>query len=955
VTPGALIGRAEERAQLEAPLARAEAGTGSLLLVSGEAGVGKTRLCEEVLERAAAARFVRGAAAPGGAPFGPVVAALRAFLRVEPDGLAWCGPLRPHLALLLPELGDARPTDDRATLFEAIRCALVAVSARRPAAVLLDDLQWSDEATLDLLGALARGLADLPLLVVAGYRSDELPRTHPLRRLRHDLRRERALHELSLEPLDGADTARLAEQVLGRPPSPGLAATLHARTAGVPFFVEELTEALRAGERLADGPDGAELALDGDVALPQTIRDAVLVQAASLSETARVVAETAAAAGPSFDVDLVAALDGEDGLAELLTAGLIREGEAGRAGFRHPLAREAIYDDLSWLRRRTIHRRVAEALRARGADPAEVATHWLAARDASRALEALLAAIAAAADVHAYRDAARLGRQALDVWPEGERGLERLAVVERYAVHAELAGDLGEAARAQREVVAVRRAAGADRALADAERRIAGIYALQGDREHALAARRVAADAYAGNGLPGEAAAERLVVAGYLQSAGLHAEAAATAQLAASEAVRADRADLRARAMGLHGVARAKAGAYDEGVEIIRAGLSLALEHELTAEAAEVYQRLGTAHEVAGDYAGARAALGVAVGLCETEQAGAVEHVCLSCMAYVLRELGDWDEVATLCEGLIVPEAGPDDTLVADGMLGAVQLWRGRPEAARPLLERALRTATRLDVVSMQCDSAAALAWLTHEEGDTVAASELCHTVLERWSRSEDLHYAVWGLRWAADHFARTGALPEARACAEALSAIAAAAGFRDALAALADALATIALAEGDRDAALQQLARALALHDELEIPFERAQVLLRAGVALVEAGARDEGLERLADAHRIAQRLGAEPLAARVAAAVTATGASLEDMLGSRAAARHARAGLSRRELEVMRLVAEGLTNRQIAERLVLSTRTVDMHVRSILTKLRCRTRTEAAGRAAQLGLLAR
>ena len=953
MTPGAFIGRGIERAQLEARVAGAARGAGSLLLLCGEAGVGKTRLCEVVLAEAGP-RFVRGAATPGCAPFGPVVAALRAFLRAQPDGLTMCGPLRPHLALLLPELGDARPTDDRATLFEAIRCGLEALVARGPATILLDDLQWSDEATLEFLAALAPALQDMPLLVVACHRSDDLSRTHPLRRLRHDLRRDRALDELALAPLGADETALLVEQVLGRPPSPRLAATLHARSGGVPFFVEELTEALRAGDRLTDGPDGAELALDGDVALPQTIRDAVLVQAAPLSDTARAVAETAAAVGTSFDLEVVAAVAGEDGLDELLAAGLIREADAGRALFRHPLAREAIYDDVPWLRRRAIHRRLAEALRARDADPAQVATHWLAARDPSRALEALLEAIAAGAAVHAYRDAARLGRQALDVWPEGERGAERLMVVEQYAGHAELAGDLGEAARAQREVVAARRAAGADRALADAEGRIAGIYALQGDRERALAARRVAAEAYAANGLPGEAAAERLVMAGYLQSAGLHTEAAATAELAAAEAVRADRADLRARALGLHGVARVKGGAYEEGVEIIRGGLSLALEHELTAEAAEVYQRLGTAHEISGDYGGARDALGTAIGLCESGQAGALQHVCLSCMAYVLRELGDWDEVAALCEELIVPDADPGDTLVADGVLGTVHLWRGRPDEARPLLERCHRTATRLDVVSMQCDSAAALAWLAEEAGDEAEASAIARTVLDRWARSEDHHYAVWGLRWAAGHFVRAGAAADARACAEALATIAASAGHPDALAALADTLAVIALAEGDTDAARQQFARALALHDELDIPFERAQILLHAGTALAAAGEREDGLERLAEAHRIAQRLGAAPLAAEVAAAVTAIGGSLEELLGVRAAARHASAGLSRRELEVMRLVAEGLTNRQIAERLVLSTRTVDMHVRSILTKLRCRTRTEAAGRAAQLGLLA-
>ncbi len=485
---------------------------------------------------------------------------------------------------------------------------------------------------------MAPALGEMPLLVVAAYRSDELPRAHPLRRLRDDLRRERVLSELTLGPLTEPETARLVEQVLGATPSPRLVGTLHDRTGGVPFFVEEFTAALLAGDRLRE--DGTDLDLDGEVPLPQTVRDAVLVQLAGLSDGARSAAETAAVAGATLDLDLVAGVGDEAGLAELLTTGLLVETEPGRAAFRHPLAREAIYDGVPWLRRRALHRRYAEALHERGHDPAEVATHWLAARDAPRALEALLEAIAGRVAVHAHRDAARLGRQALDLWPEGERGAERIAVVERHARYAELAGDLAEAARAQREVVAARRAEGAGRALADAERRIAGIYALQGDRPHALAARRVAAEAFAANGLPGEAAAERLVAAAYLQSAGNHTEAAATAQRAGEEAMRAERTDLRVRAMGLEGVARTKQGASEDGIAIIRAGLSLALEHELTLEAAEVYQRLGTALEIGGDYGGARDALGTAIGLCERSGAGGLEQVCLSCMAYVLRELG---------------------------------------------------------------------------------------------------------------------------------------------------------------------------------------------------------------------------------------------------------------------------------------------------------------------------
>ena len=280
------------------------------------------------------------------------------------------------------------------------------------------------------------------------------------------------------------------------------------------------------------------------------------------------------------------------------------ETEPGVAAFRHPLTRDAIYDDVPWLRRRDPAPQAGRRASRRGHDSAEVAAHWLAARDTPRALDALLDGD------RAPRGGARLPRRhaagAAGARPvaggraEGRAGRG----VERHARYAELAGELGEAARAQREVVATRRDEGAGRALADAERRIAGIYALQGDRERALAARRVAAEAFAANGLPGEAAAERLVAAGL------------PAERRAPHRGRRDGAARRrgGAARGAHrpaGPGNGTRGGRDRegrrvrrGVEIIRAGLALALEHELTPEAAEVYQRLGTAHEIPATTAG---------------------------------------------------------------------------------------------------------------------------------------------------------------------------------------------------------------------------------------------------------------------------------------------------------------------------------------------------------------
>ena len=234
----------------------------------------------------------------------------------------------------------------------------------------------------------------------------------------------------------------------------------------------------------------------------------------------------------------------------------------------------------------------------------------------------------------------------------------------------------------------------------------------------------------------------------------------------------------------------------------------------------------------------------------------------------------------------------------------------------------------------MSVDSAAALAWVAAYAGDLPTAAEHCRAVLARWERSEDHHYAVWGLRTAAWIFAAHDDLARARACAEALSTIAAGAGHPYALAALAHALGETALHDGDADAAARQLGRSLELHADLDTPFERAQIALRAGVALAAAGEREPAAQRLEEAHRAARRLGSRPVAAAAAAELARLGEPLERRLGRRAAAAHEGAGLSRRELEVMRLVSVGRTNREIARELFLSPRTVDMHVRNILVE---------------------
>ena len=943
-----LFGRAEELAQLTARLQRARGGGGGILLLSGEAGVGKTRLIAELARAERDTLLLTGAAShSGNAPYGALVAALRAHLRVHPQALDACGPLGSHLARILPELGAPAERSDRDTLIEAVRCALLALSEDRPVLLVLDDLHWSDEATLELLAALADPLGELAVLVVGVYRSDGLPRDAGIRRLRHALRRAGRLEELQLGPLDRRESARLLAEVLGGRPSPRLASAVYDSAQGVAFFVEELAAALRVGHGLDETPAGLDIDRRSQIPLPETVRDAVLVAASDLSESGYTAAQAAAVAGEAFDLDLVCSLAGAEGAAELLERGLAHETEPGTAQFRHCLTREALYADVPWMRRRALHRAIAEAGEGRGMPSREVATHWLGARDGDRARDALLRAVAEAEAVHAYRDGADAGRQALDLWPEGVDETLRLGTLQRFARCAELAGELSEAARAWRELADIRE--GIERAVA--QRRLAAVLELRGERGHAFAARRLAAEGFEAQAAHSDAALELIVMANQLRIAAHHADAVTLANRARVAADSAGRLDLRLRALGIEGMAQAKGGDYDAGLEIVRSALAVALEHAMTVVAAELYQRLSVVLYDAADFRSAEQALATALGLCDASPDANVESACLTCMAYVLRERGDWQQAGAMSRDLISEGVA---VWVAEGLLGAIHCYEGRFGAARRMLTSCLTVAARERHYNMTIDSTAALARVAAAEGELAEAAEHCRSLLLRWADSDDHHYAIGGLRWATTFFAGQGEAGCAQECADALSRIAARTGQPDALAALACAIGETALLEGDPATAADQITRAAELHRELDMPYERAQIALRAGVACAAADRREQALELLGDAYRIARKLAARPLAAEAAREVSLLGESVSRRLGVRAGADASGAGLSRRELEVLRLLSDARTNREIAEELVLSRRTVDMHVRNILRKLDCRSRLEAARRAGELGLLA-
>ena len=945
-----LVGRAEERRRLEEALEQARLGRGSLVLVAGDAGVGKTRLVEHVSGEWGARVLWGRARQDAATPYGPVVSALRSLLRVDARALDDYGRLRDHLALILPELGEPAAESDRPTLFEAVRGALGHVAREDTAVVVLDDLQWSDEATLELLPALAESVSELQLLIVATYRSDGLPRDHPLRRVRHELRRSGRLTEVTLPPLSERETGELLTQLLEQPPAPALVRAIHDRTQGVAFFVEELAQALRLTDALVAGRRGLELAGGGQVPMPDTVRDAVLIGVADLTPEARAAADVAAVAGEVFDFAVVADTSSPGGLAELMRRELVTEADSGRGAFRHALAREALYADVPWIERRRLHATLAEALERSGGESIEVAGHWLAARDETRARAWLVKAAEASGRVHAHRDVARALRQALELWPVDEAPDRRVEVLESYAESAELSGELSEAARAWREICAVR-AEDANRvACAQAQRRLAAVHELRADRAAAFAARNAAAEAFAAEKRHAEAAVERLALANYLRAGANYTASVDLARTAARDAAEAGRQDLRLRALGLQGVAEAKGGDYERGLATVREGLAQALEHDLTEVSADLYQRLSMVLYDGGDYAVANDMLDRALALCPTGDEGPYV-ACITCLVYVLRERGEWVDALRLGRELI--DSGTA-LPVAEGLVGSIHGLQGRQTSARRLLTSSLASSLRLNHFNMTVDATAALARVDAADGEVDAAAEGCRSLLARWRSSEDHHYAIKGLRFGAAFSARRGDLQDAHRYAESLAEIASETGHPDAIAALAHAIGELALANGDPDSAAEQMVRAVAIHRDLDLPFARAEIELRAGVALGAAGEREPAVDLLANAYRSARRLGARPLATEAAREVAALGESVAERLGPRAAAHADGPGLTRRELEVVRRVAVGRTNREIATELFLSPRTVDMHVRNLLRKLDARSRVEAAHRAGELDLLA-
>ncbi|WP_327732113.1 AAA family ATPase [Streptomyces sp. NBC_00487] len=1003
------VGRADELEVLREALARAAgggaaraAGSGGdggggpqALLLGGEAGVGKTRLVEEFAAeavRAGAVVALGGCVEIGadGLPFAPFSTALRALRRRLPDELATAAAgQEQELARLLPELGETprvrHDEEGTARLFELTARLLERLAADRTIVLTLEDLHWADASTRHLLSYLLRTLRTGRLVVLATYRSDDIHRRHPLRPLLAELDRLRTVRRIELPRFNRAEVGHQLAGILAAEPEPERVDEIFDRSDGNAFFVEELAVAAHDG---------------GCPGLTDSLRDLLLVRVERLPEDAQRIARIVAEGGSTVEYALLAAAARlpEDDLIEALRAAVganILLAAPGGDGyrFRHSLVREAVSDDLLPGERSRLNRRYAEVLEA---DPTLVpadgratrlASYWYHAHDAAKALPAVLDASAEARSRHAHSEQLRLLERAMELWDAAPDAVRTaLRPVDYTEVYPPCGCDPATTPLRYLDLMA--------------EAAVAG--RLCGERERALRITRRALDLLADGGDPlrtawfwvqrsmlteglargdgwKELATAQDLVRG-LPPSEVHAEvlsrvacwsmlhapgpdALSDAQRAVEYARMVGAEDIELNARLTLGGLMVDAGDVETGIAEMEEARRRTLERGPAAVVGRAYVNIPSCLEGIGRSQDAVRLLKEGVQVTRSRGLSESEAWVWGNLAESLFSLGCWDEALEAVEKAQSVVSSQKPRGLSTLIHAAIALSRGDLAEARGQLAVARG---HYGSHNPMPQNDLPLSSLTL--GIAVAEGRLPDARAEL-ARVLDTGFPVGTQRYAWP-LLLTAVIAEA----EARTLSTAGPGRAEVLDQIFTAVkklttgAPIWLAHEQWVRAELQRAEGVSAPDTwsdvvtafepLERPYDLARVRHRLAEALLTEGtdeeARDRATELLRLAAAVADHLGARPLADEVALLARRARLTL-----SRApepaltpADPVAALGLTGREHDVLRLVAVGRTNRQIAEELFISPKTASVHVSNILAKLGVSGRGEAAAVAHRVGL---
>ncbi|MBF8257381.1 MAG: Protein kinase protein, partial [Anaerolineales bacterium] len=506
IVRGHLVGREQELSEAIGHWQRAIAGQEQVLLVTGEPGIGKTRLVRELLAHVevTGGQVARGECfAEGGAPFAPFGDVLRRALSEQPPIiipdpiLAELLTFAPDLALRRPGLSrtsDLDPAGQQQRAFEAFALFLETLAARAPLAVFIDDIHWADAGSLQLLHTLARRVRRMPVLLVVTYREVEIDENPPFARLLQDLTRERLAERVKLTRLTREQTRQLLQAMFAEEITAEFLDGVYTESEGNPFFIEEICKAILDSGKVAFEDGHWRRPGVKDLEIPQSIRGAILSRVAKLPKAAREAMLMAAILGREFEFKtLRQATDmPEEGLIGALEAAEHAQliAEARRNGdvvfsFAHALIPASLAESVSVLRRRLLHRRAAAAIEAAHPEAWEVlAYHWIeAGEDELARVFSLRAADRAYASL-ARAEAVRHYKAALERWPAGDpAGRADLLAKLGDCLLVTAGGGTGDSYREARDLY--RKMDNMVR-VGEMERRLGRLYYEAGDRERSM-------------------------------------------------------------------------------------------------------------------------------------------------------------------------------------------------------------------------------------------------------------------------------------------------------------------------------------------------------------------------------------------------------------------------------------------------------------------------------------
>jgi len=978
LTSNQFVGRTAELDELLLGVRAVTAGRPALALLGGESGVGKTRLVgelERILE-ADGALVLRGETVEqedGELPYAPITSALRPLVRSRDPALQELGRgSRAQLAALLPGIDEVSEAPERADpsaqvrLFEALVELLDCLSERRPVVLILEDMHWADRSTRMFVSFLARSLRDERLMVLLTYRSDELHRRHPLRPLLSELERLEHVRRIELEPFSRGELTQVLADILDREPADQLVDRLYARSEGNALYTEEL---LAAG-------------LDGRGATPQSLRDAFMLRIERLSGDAQRAAR-AIAVGRRLEEPVIAEVTGiehgalHEALREAVAEQVLVSDEDGSLSFRHALLREAVIDDLLPGERVELHlalARVLEALPVRDHDSevelaSAIAGHYAAAGDQPAALRAAVRAALAARAVHAYGVAAEQAERALHLWTRVPNVAQMLPLdhVDLLA----LAGSAHSAAgdRTRGELLFVEALDEVDPG-AD-PRRYARLLERLSRAQWSLN-RGVDAVDTAERALallpPEDPSAERASLMGWLARMrflrGRFRDASEDAEAALTAAAAVGDSHVEGEVLNTLGMARIALGDVDEGVALLGRAIEMARQADDLDNLTYAYTNLADLLMLAGRTAESLETAREGLALVPKRMGRMYEWSMLT-VAQLAFDAGDWklarEHVRTHGTGVggislfrLLTEA---EIAVGEG---DDELARNRLDEVEPLVEVTTEPqwigwygALRAELLRRHHELARARETVEHALGRL----EVCTDDVMRIARvsaagarvEADIAQRARDLRDRADE---RDALARARIHGTRLAAAAQEGGPVE-RAWQAVGKAELARARGRDDPALWR--RAAAEWEAIERPYQLMMCRWREAEAAIASGDREAAAEAAGTALATARELGSrwlgEELEAlsgrarlRLAGPADADGDRDSGAAEPSAAEPEDPFGLTPRERQVLALIAEGATNRQIGAALYMAEKTASVHVSRILSKLGVRSRTEAA-----------